>query len=88
MATPKALTAAQKQAFIIAENIIAQIKGKELRKYNGQVGCITEVNGGEATVASFDYENLPHLPKPNKALFRQKQNMKHLYWQIIPSALS
>lgn len=87
LTTPKALTAAQKQAFIVAENIVAQITGKELVKYKGQVGCVIEVGCREATVASFDYDNPPHPPKPNKALFQQKRNMRRLYWQIVPTAL-
>jgi len=87
LATPKALTAAQKQALIVAENIIAEITGKELRKYNGQVGCVIEVGEGEATVASFDYDNPPHPPKPSKSLFQQKRAMRRLYWQIVPPAL-
>lgn len=87
LTTPKAATAAQRQAFIAAENIVAQLTGKELRRYNGQVGCVIEVGGGEATVASFDYDNPPHPPKPNKSLFRQKRAMRRLYWQIVPPAL-
>lgn len=87
LATPKAATAAQRQAFVVAENIVAQLTGKEVRRYNGQVGCVIEVGDGEATVASFDYDNPPHPPKPNKALFQQKRAMRRLYWQVVPPAL-
>ena len=87
LTTPKAATAAQKQALIAAENIVAQITGKELRRYNGQVGCVIEVGEGKATVASFDYDNPPHPPKPSKALLQQKRGMLRLYWQIVPTAL-
>jgi sulfide:quinone oxidoreductase len=87
LTTPKASTAAQRQALIAAENIVAQITGKDLRRYNGQVGCVIEVGEGEATVASFDYDNPPHPPKPSKALLRQKRGMLRLYWQIVPPAL-
>ncbi len=85
--TPKSATAAQKQACVVAENIVAELTGKELRRYNGQVGCVIELGGGEATVASFDYDNPPHPPKPNKTLFQQKRAMRRLYWQVVPPAL-
>ncbi len=87
LTTPKALTAAYRQAFVVAENIVAELTGKELRRYNGQVGCVIELGDGEATVASFDYDNPPHPPKPNPTLFRQKRALRRLYWQVIPPAL-
>jgi sulfide:quinone oxidoreductase len=87
LTTPKAATAAQRQAFIAAENIVAELTGKELRRYNGQVGCVIEIGGGEATVASFDYDHPPHPPKPSRTLFHQKRQLRRLYWQIVPPAL-
>ncbi len=85
--TPKALTAAHQQAFVVASNVLAELTGKELLRYNGRVGCVIELGDAEATVASFDYDNPPHPPQPSKTLWQQKRAFLRTYWHLVPPAL-
>ncbi|MCS7225045.1 MAG: NAD(P)/FAD-dependent oxidoreductase [Armatimonadetes bacterium] len=81
--TPKALTAAQKQGQVVADNLLAESQGRELRSYNGQVGCLIEVGNGLATLAIFDYDNPPRPPKPTTDLFRAKRKLQNFVLQSL-----
>lgn len=86
--TPKSAVAAQKQAYIVAENILAELAGQKLRRYNGQVGCVIELGAEEATVATFDYDNPPVPPKPNPQISRQKRRYVDIYWDAVLPAIT
>ncbi len=85
--TPKALTAALKQGLIVAENILAEGQEKQLRAYGGQVGCLIDVGKGLATLATFDYENLPRPPAPTKAFYRAKRQLRKLILETLKMPL-
>ena len=87
--TVKMGAAVRKQAPVLAQNLIAQIKGKPLKGYyNGMTACPIATEYGQAIMAEFGYDLKPKesLPldqsKTNPLLYQiKKRGIPLMYWQ-------
>lgn len=86
--TVKMGAAVRKQAPVLAQNLIAQIKGKPLKEYyNGMTACPIATEYGQAIMAEFGYDLKPKesLPldqsKTNPLLYQiKKRGIPLMYW--------
>ena len=83
----KAGATAHYEAKVVAENIVAEIKGYgNLRVYDGKVSCFCDAGFKKGISLSFDYT---HPPKPPSTLTRSaylgKVILNKLYWWTVPS---
>ena len=91
--TPNAKTvaAARKQAPIVAQNLIAKIKGQSLAPlYDGYGSCPLTVENGKIILAEFGYGGkvMPTFPwdstKPRRAAwFLKKSILPWVYWNVM-----
>lgn len=88
----KTATAARVQAPVVAENVIADIRGKSpVARYNGYSSCPLTVERGKIVLAEFGYGGalLPSFPKalidgtrPTRAAWLLKEKiLPPVYWQ-------
>jgi sulfide:quinone oxidoreductase len=84
----KAGSTAHFEAPIVAERIVAAIKGREPEgkhaSYTGKVMCFFEVGDGKGTLLQFDYNNPPRPPRPNRFWHLGKIVFNKTYWHTVP----
>lgn len=81
----KSGAAAHFQAKVIAESILADLRGLEpALQYDGRVMCYLDAGYHKAISMTFDYEHPPKLPKPGLKDWIGKQLVNRAYWTIIP----
>ena len=94
MPNAKTMAAARKQAPVAAENILADISGKQLRAlYDGYGSCPLTVERGKIALTEFGYEGklLPTFPKwlidgtkPSRlAWWLKVKIMPAVYWRLM-----
>jgi sulfide:quinone oxidoreductase len=89
--TAKTGAAIRKQTPVVVKNLLALMRGEELReKYNGYSSCPLVTGYGKLVLAEFDYNNQPMETFPfNQAKERwsmyqlKKQVLPRLYWNFI-----
>lgn len=85
----KSGAAAHFEAYVLTQNLLALIEGKEpTHQYDGSVMCLVEVGGGKATVLKFNYQRPPQPPKPSVWLKLLKTLMNRLYPAAIPKGIA
>ena len=83
---PMTGVAAHAQAKSVVDGVLAGVRGNgRVRKYKGQVMCFIETGHGQATIMSFDYENVGKLSQPRRWYHWAKSLLNRLYWIAIPS---
>jgi len=84
----KAGSTAHFEAPIVAERVAAAVMGRKASGkhalYTGKVMCFFEVGDGKGTILSFDYDNPPKPPKPNKLWHLGKIVFNKTYWRTVP----
>jgi len=84
----KAGSTAHFEAPIVAERVAAAVMGRKPSGkhalYSGKVMCFFEVGDGKGTILSFDYDNPPKPPKPNKLWHLGKIVFNKTYWRTVP----
>jgi sulfide:quinone oxidoreductase len=84
----KAGSTAHFEAPIVAERVAAAVLGRKPSGkhalYTGKVMCFFEVGDGKGTILSFDYDNPPKPPKPNKLWHLGKIVFNKTYWRTVP----
>jgi sulfide:quinone oxidoreductase len=84
----KAGSTAHFEAPIVAERVAAAVMGRKPSGkhalYTGKVMCFFEVGDGKGTILSFDYDNPPKPPKPNKLWHLGKIVFNKTYWRTVP----
>jgi sulfide:quinone oxidoreductase len=84
----KAGSTAHFEAPIVAERVAAAVLGRKPSGkhalYTGKVMCFFEVGDGKGTILSFDYDNPPKPPKPNKLWHLGKIVFNKTYWHTVP----
>ena len=84
----KAGSTAHFEAPIVAERIAAAVTGRKPSGkhavYSGKVICFFEVGDGKGTILSFDYDNPPKPPKPNRLWHLGKIVFNKTYWRTVP----
>ncbi|MCS7082550.1 MAG: NAD(P)/FAD-dependent oxidoreductase [Bacteroidetes bacterium] len=82
----KAGSTAHYQARVVADRIVAQIRGQEpTARYDGHVQCFLELGDGKATLLDFDYEHPPEPPRPTRFYHLAKKLFNRAYWYLIPT---
>jgi sulfide:quinone oxidoreductase len=86
----KSGSAAHFEAGVVAERIIASIRGREVHQregfYDGRVMCFMETGHAQATRIEFDYEHPPVPPKPSWFYHMEKSLFNKAYWYLVPPA--
>lgn len=78
---PKAGSAAHYQAKALAERIADQVHGHSTTvTYNGKTLCFVETGMDEATFLEFDYDSIPDLGEPSRAIHWSKLAYNESYW--------
>ena len=84
----KSGSAAHFEASVVAEQIIARLRGREVHKredfYDGRVMCFMETGYAQATRIEFDYEHPPVPPKPSWFYHMEKALFNRAYWYLVP----
>ena len=84
----KAGSTAHFEAPVVAERVAAAVLGRppsgKHASYTGKVMCFFEVGDGKGTILSFDYDNPPKPPKPNRIWHLGKIVFNKTYWQTVP----
>ncbi len=84
----KAGSTAHFEAPVVAERVAAAVLGRppsgKHASYTGKVMCFFEVGDGKGTILSFDYDNPPKPPKPNRVWHLGKIVFNKTYWQTVP----
>ena len=84
----KAGSTAHFEAPIIAERVAAAVLGRKPSGkhalYTGKVMCFFEVGDGKGTILSFDYDNPPKPPRPNRLWHLGKIVFNKTYWRTVP----
>lgn len=84
---PKSGSAAAFQSKIVAENILAEVKGRSSSAaYDGHVKCFLETGNRRAAVVDFTYARPPRTPAPSLAGYWMKQLFRKLYFPIVRRA--
>ena len=84
---PKAGSAADYEAYVIAHNIANDIKGNlGVRFYEGDVACYIATGIGTATHGKFNYTSEPKLMPPSQAHWWGKIGYNRLYWTVTAKA--
>jgi len=82
----KSGAAAHFQAKVVAESLIADVRGKPAgTRYEGRVMCYFDAGYHKAMSMAFDYE---HPPRPREPGFRNwvgKRVLNRAYWTLVPS---
>ncbi|MDP6508611.1 MAG: hypothetical protein QF719_06020 [Chloroflexota bacterium] len=83
---PMTGVAAHAQAKSVVDGVLAGVRGRgRVRNYHGQVMCFIETGHGQATIMSFDYENVGRLSQPRRWYHWTKALLNRLHWIAIPS---
>ncbi|CAN5698787.1 FAD/NAD(P)-binding oxidoreductase [soil metagenome] len=84
----KAGSTAHFEAPVVAERITAAVTGREPHarhgSYTGKVMCFFEIGDGKGTLLSFDYDNPPQPPTPNRFWHLGKLLFNKAYWRTVP----
>ena len=84
----KAGSTAHFEAPVVAERIVAAIKGRAPAgkhvDYTGKVVCFFEIGDGKGTLLQFDYDHPPKPPKPNRMWHLGKIVFNKTYWHTVP----
>ncbi|MBE3560162.1 MAG: NAD(P)/FAD-dependent oxidoreductase [Ktedonobacteraceae bacterium] len=87
----KSGSAAHFEAKVVAQRLIAEIRGEELQKdeglYDGEVMCFLEAGYNRATQLVFNYEHPPRPPRPSLYYHMEKQLFNRAYWHLVPQGL-
>jgi len=81
----KSGAAAHFQAKVVAEGLIAELRGRTPRlQYDGRVMCYLDAGYHKALVMSFDYEHPPEAHDPGLKAWLGKHFLNKAYWALIP----
>ncbi len=84
----KAGSTAHFEAPVVAERIAAALTGQKPNprhaNYTGKVVCFFEIGDGKGTLLSFDYDNPPQPPTPNRFWHLGKVLFNKAYWRTVP----
>jgi sulfide:quinone oxidoreductase len=81
----KSGSAAHFEAKVVAERIVARVKGLPVEaRYDGAVMCFLETGRGQASQLVFDYSHPPQPPQPNQWYHYEKALFNHAYWYLVP----
>ncbi len=84
LSRPKSGSVAHFQSEVVAENLLAEIDGKEpTRSYDGHVMCFLETGGGRATIVDFDYERPPVWRAPDRRTLWKKSLFRAFYFRFV-----
>jgi sulfide:quinone oxidoreductase len=87
----KAGSTAHFEAPVIAERLVAQIRGLQPdarhSSYNGKVICFLESGYEKASILAFDYENPPKVPVPSWLYHYEKMAFNKAYWYLVPTGV-
>ncbi len=87
----KSGSAAHFEAKVVAQRLLAAIRGEELAEgaglYDGEVMCFLETGQNKATQLVFDYEHPPRPPRPGRYYHMEKQLFNRAYWYLVPQGL-
>jgi len=82
----KAGAAAHFEAKVVAENIVADLRGEPATaRYDGHVVCFCDAGFHKGISMSFDYNHPPVPPPLNRKDWLMKQILNRAYWFLIPS---
>jgi sulfide:quinone oxidoreductase len=83
----KSGAAAHFQAKVVAEAVLADLRGLEATaQYDGRVMCYLDAGYHRAISMSFDYGHPPGVPRPGLKDWLGKQFLNRAYWWLIPRA--
>jgi len=82
----KSGAAAHFQAKVIAENIVADLRGEPATaKYDGHVMCYCDAGYHKGISMSFDYEHPPVPPPLSLKDWMGKRLLNRVYWMLVPT---
>jgi sulfide:quinone oxidoreductase len=82
----KSGAAAHFQAKMIAENIVADLRGEPATaKYDGHVMCYCDAGYHKGISMSFDYEHPPVPPPLSLKDWMGKRLLNRVYWMLVPT---
>lgn len=82
----KSGAAAHFQAKVVAENVIADLRGKPAEsRYDGRVMCYFDAGYHRAMAMVFDYEHAPEPREPGLRDWFGKRLLNHAYWTLVPT---
>ncbi len=86
----KAGSTAHFEAPVIAEQIVARIRGRApdpvRARYDGRVLCWLDVGGHRTTMLALDYDRSARVPKPSLHWYLAKRLFDRAYWATVPRA--
>jgi sulfide:quinone oxidoreductase len=86
----KAGSTAHFEAPVIAEQIVARIRGRApdpvRARYDGKVMCFMDVGGNRAAMLAFDYERPVRSLRPTRRWYLAGRLFDRAYWATVPSA--
>jgi len=88
---PKAGSAAHFEAVVVAERIVAQLRGDvpdpQRARYDGHVICFMETGHRKAVLLDFDYKRPLKPRRPSLMNHYVKLVFRHAYWSILASGM-
>ncbi len=82
----KSGAAAHFQAKVIADSVVADLRGKPATaRYDGHVMCYCDAGYHKGIAMSFDYEHPPVPPRLNLKDWLGKRFLNRAYWWLVPS---
>ncbi len=84
LSRPKSGSVAHFQSEVVAENLLAEIDGKEPEaNYDGHVMCFLETGGGRATIVDFTYDRPPVWRAPDRRTYWKKALFRAFYFRFV-----
>jgi sulfide:quinone oxidoreductase len=86
----KAGSTAHFEAPVIAEQIVARIRGRApdpvRSRYDGKVMCFLDVGRGRAAMLAFDYDRPIRPLRPSRRWYVARRLFDRAYWSVVPRA--
>lgn len=81
---PKSGAAAHFQSEVVAENVLAELRGAPpAASYDGRVQCFCETGEGRALKIEFTYDRPPDRPVPSTLAHVQKELLNRNYFHLV-----